>query len=77
MVKINGNLFLYVKLMYLIYIINKNNMKNTKELNDKLQTISNDLLVAIANGKINVQELVEQELKNRGYNKNGKFVGFN
>jgi len=37
---------------------------------------SNDLLIAIAGGEIDIVELVKKELENRGYDENGKWIGF-
>jgi hypothetical protein len=39
-------------------------------------TINNKLLLGIVNGKINLEELAKKELKNRGMNNTGEFVGF-
>ena len=38
--------------------------------------IATDLLVAIVNKQINPAELANIELKNRGLDENGKWVGF-
>ena len=36
-----------------------------------------ELLVAIANGSVDAQQLAKQELANRGLNQEGTWVGFN
>ena len=41
-----------------------------------LTGIARDLLVAIVNKQINPIELANKELKNRGLDENGKWVGF-
>lgn len=41
-----------------------------------LQNIPNELLINIINNYIDIKELAIQELKNRGYNEIGKYIGF-
>lgn len=41
-----------------------------------LDTVSNDLLALIADGKINLQQLASITLARRGYDLDGKWVGF-
>lgn len=41
-----------------------------------LQNIPNELLINIINNNIDIKELAIQELKNRGYNEIGKYIGF-
>ena len=36
-----------------------------------------DILIAVANGKLDLNKLALLELKNRGLDKNGNWVGFN
>lgn len=36
-----------------------------------------DILIAVANGKLDLNKLAMLELKNRGLDKNGNWVGFN
>lgn len=38
--------------------------------------IANDLLIAIVNGQIDPKELAAAELANRGFDNNGKWIGF-
>ncbi len=40
------------------------------------QTMHMKLVIAIANGKINAKKAALEELANRGYDKNGKWVGW-
>jgi len=40
------------------------------------QTMHMKLVLAIANGKINAKKAALEELANRGYDKNGKWVGW-
>ena len=51
---------------------------DSDELNETylFQTIATDLLVAIVNGQIDAKAAALQELKNRGLNENGVWVGF-
>lgn len=52
--------------------------KISDELNPELlfnQTYT-ELLVKIANGEIDAVELAKQQLKNRGLNADGKWIGF-
>ncbi len=37
---------------------------------------STKLVVAIANGKLDAKKLAAQEMVNRGFDKNGKWIGF-
>jgi hypothetical protein len=36
-----------------------------------------DILVEVANNRLNLNEVALRELKNRGLDKNGKWAGFN
>lgn len=36
-----------------------------------------DILVEVANGRLDLNEVVLNELRNRGLDNNGKWVGFN
>lgn len=40
------------------------------------QTIPTDLLVQVAQGKIDLNKLANEELAARGFDKHGEFVGF-
>jgi len=40
------------------------------------QGLSTKLLVQIANGKINAQDFAKYEMVNRGFDKKGKWIGF-
>jgi len=42
-----------------------------------LQTIPTDILAAAARGEINLNQLAQDTLANRGLNSNGAWVGFN
>lgn len=42
-----------------------------------ISLFDNDILVEVANGRIDLNKVALLELKNRGLNKNGKWVGFN
>lgn len=60
----------------------KNNTTPTDSIPDELrpefmfQTISTKLLSDAATGKINLKKLAITELRNRGLNNNGEWVGF-
>lgn len=61
---------------------NENNNSVLEHLSDEnnpifmLQNIPNELLINIINNNIDIKELAIQELKNRGYNEIGKYIGF-
>ena len=59
--------------------------KGTQQINEvsdednpkfMFQTLSTKLILAMATGKINAQEYAKFEMQNRGFGKNGKWVGF-
>jgi hypothetical protein len=58
------------------------NIKSNDELDDSLNPIflfsstDKQLLIDISTSKIDAKELAIKELKNRGYDENGKYVGF-
>ena len=57
-------------------------LKKLNEVSDEenpkmmFQGMSTKLLVQMATGKINATEYAKFELQNRGFGKNGKWVGF-
>lgn len=56
--------------------------KYLKEMSDEdnprfaFQTMSTKLLAQFASGKLNAQEYAKFEMQNRGFDKNGKWIGF-
>ena len=58
------------------------NIKLNDDLDDSLNplflfsTTDKQLLIDIATGKLNAKELAKKELSNRGYDENGKYIGF-
>jgi len=58
------------------------NLKSNDDLDDKVNpiflfsTTDKQLLIDIATGKINTKELAIKELSNRGFDENGKYIGF-
>ena len=51
---------------------------DSDELNPKylLQGVAIELLIAIAKGQVDCQQLAKDQLKNIGYDLNGKWVGY-
>lgn len=48
-----------------------------QQIAEELQTFTNDMLIAIIKGEVDMKELAKRELENyRGYNLDGKWVGF-
>jgi len=51
--------------------------KNTIDPNKKqISLFDTDILVQVVKGKIDLNELAKKELRNRGLNDEGKWVGF-
>lgn len=40
-----------------------------------IQLLSRQFLMAVANGKVDVKALLEEELASRGYDKDGRWIG--
>lgn len=51
-------------------------MQDSKNPKFLFQSTDTELLIKAVSGKINLLQLVEKELANRGLDKSGKWIGF-